>query len=527
MDRLPNLDIAGNRETRHLFDAPLPPPPPPSSSSSSQVALPPSSRASVWPFNNPNERLFLDIFSAKAQELKQTLENESRSLGYTFPSTSNILNATFVVLDPECAESSFFRALPPPHQVRSLRWLRQSFGKAASSSKEAYPFVAQEEEEVVAGGLDEGDGRGGRVNDDEEKGPVKGRDFVRGYASKKGWLCSEEEELARFLASDPQMDDRSIWCQYERSHPSRSASAYRERHRIRKTMFFDPKIAELKAANNGQPIEYEHPEVEEVEVVETRESIPVAASRPLPNRRAPMPPPPPPRPIASGFCSNCHVRQAAYWYKIEGKGDKDFCGGCRSAWYTAKRKNPGDGDKGLYRRKRMVLEGQAERSSSSEEEDSSKEESDASEFDLDHAQPHHHSKSTSTSALPLATQAWTRTERKQLVVLLADAGEGATTPTDLSPPSSPIAKCTETSTLKQYNADEEEDPMLRLSSPRIPWTTQQHRGVVGRERSIKSSSRYWPMERERRRTCSRLSRRSILEGRSTPPRLTTPITGPR
>lgn len=37
----------------------------------------------------------------------------------------------------------------------------------------------------------------------------------------------------------------------------------------------------------------------------------------------------------------------------------------------------------------MVLEGQAERSSSSEEEDSSKEESDASEFDLDHAQPHH------------------------------------------------------------------------------------------------------------------------------------------
>lgn len=176
----------------------------------------------------------------------------------------------------------------------SVLWLQGSFLKDRPLPEADYRVLPGKgpKQGLLAGG----GGGGGTERVEEEEEPeeegLKGSDYVLGYPSKRGWLCSEEEELARYLASDPR-DERSIWAPYQKSvsrlppstgilsftdrlhsllpslvrqHPSRSTSAYREHHRKRKEEFFDARIAEFKAANDGQPIAYEHPEVVEVEV---------------------------------------------------------------------------------------------------------------------------------------------------------------------------------------------------------------------------------------------------------------------
>lgn len=103
----------------------------------------------------------------------------------------------------------------------------------------------------------------------------------------------EEEDLARFLASDPQKnEDGTIWQQYAKTvscplllflldqesihlahhsdlrsqHPSRSVAGYCEHHRLRKSQYFDFKITEIKRAAKGRPVVYKHPKIVVVEV---------------------------------------------------------------------------------------------------------------------------------------------------------------------------------------------------------------------------------------------------------------------
>ncbi|KAL7415464.1 hypothetical protein BDY24DRAFT_413596 [Mrakia frigida] len=250
---LPPIEPSSQKEV----ELSLPPPP-------SHSDLPSSSSSSfVWPFSDPTLVFFIDPFSSKTEALKNNLERKASVHGLPFRTTTLALQASHVVLDPSCEENRFLRSFDVLEPV-SFNWIKDSFLEEKALPEEDYSLPEVED-----------------VEQDEEQEPeVVGEATVcDSYARRgKAWLVREEEDIARFLASDAQTNgDGYLWKQYQRSHPSRTVSAYASYHWKRRE-FLDARVAALKAANNGQPIAYQHPEVvgedSEVEKLTTPTSIP-------------------------------------------------------------------------------------------------------------------------------------------------------------------------------------------------------------------------------------------------------------
>ncbi|KAL7415479.1 hypothetical protein BDY24DRAFT_383084 [Mrakia frigida] len=212
---------------------PLPPSTLPSSSSSLlEVALPPP----VWPFSDPNIRLYFDPISIKAQSLQKTLERKAAASGASSSnfSTTDINQASHIILDPNVKnETLASRTQPLPRRV-SYQWVVDSFLEEEALPEEDYglslPDIRSSSSEVVKAG--ERARHGGKV---------------------RLWLPEEEKEMARFLASDPQDDGTgylSIWNQHQKMHPFRSADAYYIHYRSQRSII-DKLARSFQAVEEG------------------------------------------------------------------------------------------------------------------------------------------------------------------------------------------------------------------------------------------------------------------------------------
>ncbi|KAL7409289.1 hypothetical protein BDY24DRAFT_403693, partial [Mrakia frigida] len=430
MSTSPTLEAVVKQSDERSPQLDLPPPPLPSASSSpSKVPPPPLPPSSfIWPFSDPSLVFYIDEFSAKAESLRKNLERRATASGLLFRITTAPTEASHVVLDSNCNDNASLRSLAPPQHVVSLDWLKDSFFEEKGLEEEEYSLRIEQGTEQA----EEAEGE-----EDEDEDAFVGLPAYASHA-KGSWIVKEEKEFIRFLASDPQRDaeGRSIFRQYQSSHPSRTVPAYNSYYFKRKDVL-DAKVAKLKAASNGQPIVYEHPKIVQEELDEKsvggKENedapVPFVKTRADPTRASPTPPSVPKASKSQcprRACSNCDVHQATSWHRIKGRDECWFCRSCYDCWRRANQTNPGSEDRALARKRRPVLGERAVDSSDlSELEDST---SDASS-DSDDSQSRS-SSSSEHAVLPKSFRSekrrgrekakeWTKEEEDDLVRLLA------------------------------------------------------------------------------------------------------------
>ena len=110
---------------------------------------------------------------------------------------------------------------PIRQTVLALEWVMESFIRGEAAPEDEFEIRDEEPEQVEEAREEEGSGEAEQSDEDDELDERGHRpsDYVfPAYASRGGWLHSEEEELAKFLATNPQDKDKedggSIWDQY-------------------------------------------------------------------------------------------------------------------------------------------------------------------------------------------------------------------------------------------------------------------------------------------------------------------------
>ena len=215
-----------------------------------------SVRASVpWPLSDPKLCLFFDPFSVRAAEVKTGLEVSSSSLlspspllpstvrhladarcrsllpiqsllklsGSKLNTASVVQSATHLVLDPAEELNRSLRARAgqavqgrenedAKQRVVTLDWAKSSFFAGRGLPEKDFGFDDDGRESPADEAVDVDGGTESEVESESERVDSMGR------PNPRVWVPDEEEDAARWLASDPQKkskeDGGSIWDQY-------------------------------------------------------------------------------------------------------------------------------------------------------------------------------------------------------------------------------------------------------------------------------------------------------------------------
>lgn len=154
--------------------------------------------------------LLVLLFDSPLPLSSSYLQKKALVAGSRSTITSSLSRATHILLDPDCDQNLQLRSLPPPVFVVNLEFLKDSFLAEETLPEKDYTVhvPVEDDEEAMMEQEEESD-------DEEEE-----EEFVHpGRRDPSAWLVREENDLIRFLATNPQKDHRTgltICQQYEK-----------------------------------------------------------------------------------------------------------------------------------------------------------------------------------------------------------------------------------------------------------------------------------------------------------------------